>query len=89
MPGSKPRPPSCENPRAMASQSASRTLKENLLWVRTFDTIDELRAALVEFATHCNENWLVARHGYRSPAQVRADQCRLDQNATAGLKLAA
>jgi hypothetical protein len=26
-------------------------LKENLLWVRTFDTIEELRAALVEFAT--------------------------------------
>ena len=29
-----------------------RTLKENLLWVRTFDTIEELRAALIEFARH-------------------------------------
>ena len=66
-----------------------RTLKENLLWVRTFDTIEELRAALVEFATRYNETWLVARHGYRTPAQVRADQCRLDQNETLGLKLAA
>jgi putative transposase len=66
-----------------------RTLKENLLWVRTFDTIEELRTALVEFATRYNETWLVARHGYRTPAQVRADQCRLDQNATADLKLAA
>ncbi len=66
-----------------------RTLKENLLWVRTFDTIEELRAALVEFAMHYNKTWLVARHGYRTPAQVRADQCRLDQNATADLKLAA
>ena len=66
-----------------------RTLKENLLWVRTFDTIEELRTALVEFATRYNETWLVARHGYRTPAQVRADQCRLDQNATVGLKLAA
>jgi hypothetical protein len=64
-------------------------LKENLLWVRTFDTIEELRTALVEFATRYNETWLVARHGYRTPAQVRADQCRLDQNATAALKLAA
>ena len=64
-------------------------LKENLLWVRTFDTIEELRAALVEFATRYNETWLVARHGYRTPAQVRADQCRLDQNTTADLKLAA
>jgi hypothetical protein len=36
-------------------------LKENLLWVRTFDTIEELRAALVEFATRYNETWLVAR----------------------------
>src|SRR5829696_2456956 len=66
-----------------------RTLKENLLWVRSFDTIDELRAALVEFARHYNETWLVARHGYCTPAQVRADQCRLDQNETVGLKLAA
>ena len=32
-----------------------RTLKENLLWVRTFDTIEELRAALVEFARHYNK----------------------------------
>ena len=66
-----------------------RTLKENLLWVRTFDTIEELRAALVEFASHYNETWLVARHGYRTPAQVRADQSRVDQTATADLSLAA
>lgn len=66
-----------------------RTLKENLLWVSTFDTVEELRAALVEFARHYNETWLVARHGYRSPAQVRGDQCQLDQNAAADLKLAA
>ena len=66
-----------------------RTLKENLLWVRSFDTIEELRAALVEFAIRYNETWLVARHGYRTPAQVRADQCRLDPNPTADLKLAA
>ena len=66
-----------------------RTLKENLLWLRTFDTIEELRAALVEFATRYNETWLVARHGYRTPVQVRADQCRLAPKATANLKLAA
>ena len=57
--------------------------------MRTFDTIEELRAALVEFATRYNETWLVARHGYRTPAQVRADLCRLDQNTTADLKLVA
>jgi putative transposase len=64
-------------------------LKENLLWVRTFDTIEELRAALVEFARCYNETWLVARHGYRTPAQVRADQRRLDQDAVDDLQLAA
>jgi len=58
-----------------------RTLKENLLWARTFDTIEELRAALVEFARHYNETWLVARHGNRTPAQVRAAQSQLDQNS--------
>ena len=57
--------------------------------MRTFDTIEELRAALVEFARHYNETWLVARHNYRTPARVRADQCRLVQDAVADLKLAA
>ena len=51
-----------------------RTLKENLLWVKTFDTIEELRAALVEFARRYNETWLVARHGYKTPAKVRSEQ---------------
>jgi hypothetical protein len=54
-----------------------RTLKENLLWVRVFDTIEELRQALHEFARHYNENWLVARHGYQTPTQVRAAQLRV------------
>src|SRR3954471_10093281 len=64
-------------------------LKENLLWARTFDTLKEPGAALVEFSRHYNETWLVARHGYRTPAQVRAAQSQLDQNAMADLKLAA
>ena len=91
MPGNRShRPPSCESPRATALQRRFiRTLKENLLWVRTFDTIEELRATLVEFAGRYNETWLVARHGYRTPAQVRADNAGLDQNTTADLKLAA
>ena len=51
-----------------------RTLKENLLWVRHFETIEELRLALLDFAGWYNTHWLVARHGHRTPAQVRADQ---------------
>jgi putative transposase len=51
-----------------------RTLKENLLWVRRFATVEELRRALLDFQRLYNETWLVERHGYRTPAQVRADQ---------------
>ena len=51
-----------------------RTLKENLLWVRTFATVEELRLALLEFRDRYNEHWLIERHGHRSPAQFRRDQ---------------
>ena len=66
-----------------------RTLKENLLWVRPSTPSKSCEPRSSSSPTRYNETWLVARHGYRTPAQVRADQCRLDQNATADLKLAA
>ena len=66
-----------------------RTLKENFLWVHTFDTIEELRRALQDFVAHYNATWLVARHGYRTPNQVRAEQHRLAQCPPANLPLAA
>jgi transposase InsO family protein len=50
-----------------------RTLKENLLWVRHFATVVELIEALQEFQRRYNDQWLIERHGYRSPAQVRQD----------------
>jgi len=51
-----------------------RTLKEDLLWVRRFETIEELRLALQRFRQTYNQGWIVERHGYKTPAQVRADQ---------------
>jgi transposase InsO family protein len=66
-----------------------RTLKENFLWVHTFDTIEDLRRGLQEFVAHYNATWLVARHGYRTPNQVRAEQRRLAQCPPANLPLAA
>ena len=51
-----------------------RTLKENLLWVRTFDTVEELRVALLQFRETCNATWLIERHGFRPPSAVRQDQ---------------
>ena len=51
-----------------------RTLKENLLWIRTFDTVEELRLALLNFREIYNTTWLIQRLGYRTPAQARQDQ---------------
>jgi len=48
-----------------------RTLKEQLLWVRIFDTVEELRRALLDFKERYNHHWLLQRHGYDTPAQVR------------------
>jgi transposase InsO family protein len=51
-----------------------RTLKENLLWVQTFDTVEALRQALLQFRDTYNSTWLIERHGYRPPAAVRNEQ---------------
>jgi putative transposase len=51
-----------------------RTLKENLLWVRTFETIEELRQALLAFRETYNTTWLIKRHGFLSPAEYRKRQ---------------
>jgi putative transposase len=51
-----------------------RILKENLLWVKTFDTVEELRQALLEFQRLYNQTWIIQRHGYKTPAQVRREQ---------------
>jgi transposase InsO family protein len=51
-----------------------RTLKENLLWVRSFGTVEELRQALLEFRETYNATWLIERHGFRPPSAVRQDR---------------
>jgi putative transposase len=48
-----------------------RTLKEQLLWLRQFQSIEELREAVVEFVKKYNSCWMVAKHDYRAPSQVR------------------
>jgi transposase InsO family protein len=48
-----------------------RTLKEQLLWVEHFATVEELRQALLAFRERYNRDWLIGRHGHRSPAAVR------------------
>ena len=51
-----------------------RTLKENLLWLRAFDTVEELRRALLEFREAYNSTWLIERHGFRPPDAIRQEQ---------------
>jgi transposase InsO family protein len=48
-----------------------RTLKEQLLWVTSFATVEELRRALLAWAELYNQQWLIERHGFRSPAEAR------------------
>ena len=47
-----------------------RIQRENLLWVRTLETIEELRQALLDFTQTCNDCWILDSHGYRTPRHV-------------------
>ena len=51
-----------------------RTLKEQLLWIESFGTIEALRVALLACKDRYNHDWLLERHNYRSPTDVR-DAC--------------
>ena len=44
-----------------------RTLKENLLWVRSFETIEELRLALLAFKRTYNEQWMLENTTIEAP----------------------
>jgi transposase InsO family protein len=50
-----------------------RTLKEQVLWVRRFRDLEELRTALIEFRDRYNHHWILERLNYRTPAQARRD----------------
>ena len=39
-------------------------------------TLAELVEALREFRKRFDEQWLIGRHGYRTPSQARSDACR-------------
>jgi transposase InsO family protein len=48
-----------------------RTLKEQLLWVEPFVTVEDLRQALLAFRDRYNREWLIGRHGHQTPTAVR------------------
>ena len=49
-----------------------RTLKEQIVHGRIYQTIDEVRDAVRAFATRYNAEWLIEKNGYRSPNAARA-----------------
>jgi putative transposase len=48
-----------------------RTLKEQAIHGRIFQTIDDVRDAVRAFATRYNAEWLIEKNGHRSPADMR------------------
>lgn len=48
-----------------------RTLKEQVLWLKTYRNVEELRLALLAWVKVYNENWLIEKHGHRAPSAVR------------------
>jgi Integrase core domain len=51
------------------AEKAIQTLKEQILWLEPFDTLDELRTAVRAFGRTYNQHWLIERHGYRTPTR--------------------
>lgn len=50
-----------------------RTLKEQVVFGRIYQDIEEVRAAVRDFIERYNQLWLLEKNGYRSPAQTRRD----------------
>ena len=49
----------------------NRTLKEQAIYGRVFRNIEEVRSAVADFIEKYNQQWLIGKLGYRSPAQAR------------------
>jgi len=51
----------------------NRTLKEQAVHGRIFRNIQEVRSAVADFIQTYNQQWLIGKLGYRSPAQARRE----------------
>ncbi|MFZ5927235.1 MAG: integrase core domain-containing protein [Acidobacteriota bacterium] len=58
-----------------------RTLGQQLLWVRHFETLEQLAEALEEFRRRYNEQWLVERLHFQSPRQAHQALLALESAA--------
>ncbi|MDQ2762013.1 MAG: IS3 family transposase, partial [Pseudomonadota bacterium] len=53
-----------------------RTLKEQIVHGRNYQTIDEVRDAVRDFVARYNAEWLIEKNGLRSPGDTRAAWCQ-------------
>jgi transposase InsO family protein len=51
----------------------NKTLKEQVIYGRTYRNIEELRIAVTAFMERYNQHWLVEKLGFRSPKQALSD----------------
>jgi len=51
----------------------NRTLKEQAIYGRIFHNVEEVRAAVGAFIELYNQEWLIEKMGFRSPAQARRE----------------
>jgi putative transposase len=58
--------PSCNG----CAERFIRTLKEQCLWASLHEDIDDLREAVRLFVERYNSNWLIERHGHRTPREA-------------------
>jgi putative transposase len=47
-----------------------RTLKEQCLWARVYDDVDDLAQAVAGFTDLYNSKWLIERHGHLTPREA-------------------
>ena len=58
-----------------------RTLKEQVIWAKLYDTVEELAEAIRSFVALYNTHWLIERHGHRPPREVYLEWLATRENA--------
>lgn len=60
-----------------------RTLQEQAIHGRVFDTIDDVRQAVADFVELYNDQWLIEKNGYLSPRRARVAYYQRQMEAAA------
>ena len=54
------------------SERFNRTLKEQVVYGRIFETVDDVRSAMERFVEEYNRSWILEKLGYQSPLEAKA-----------------